>query len=62
MASKRFEVIHEQTSWGMSHSFTEIVDRETGVHYLLWKSGHGGGITPLLDASGKPVTTPIDKE
>ena len=32
-----------------------IVDRCTGVHYLAWKSGYGAGITPLLDADGKPT-------
>ena len=28
---------------------------EYGVwhHYLLWKSGYGAGITPLLDSEGK---------
>ena len=32
-----------------------MVDSETGVHYLLWKAGYGAGITPLLDADGKPI-------
>ena len=32
-----------------------LVDRETGVHYLLWKSGYAGGITPLLDEEGNVV-------
>ena len=35
----------------------EIVDTETGVHYLTWQSGYAGGITPLLGADGKPVIT-----
>lgn len=35
-----------------------IVDRETGVNYLWVKSGYAGGITPLLDAEGKPIVTP----
>lgn len=33
-----------------------IVDKETGVNYLWIKSGYAGGLTPLLDADGKPVT------
>lgn len=32
-----------------------IVDKETGVNYLWVKSGYAGGITPLLDAEGKPI-------
>ena len=34
-----------------------IVDRETGVNYLFIQSGYAGGLTPLLDAEGKPVIT-----
>ncbi len=34
-----------------------IIDMRTGVHYLTWRSGYAGGITPLLDSDGKPVIT-----
>ena len=34
-----------------------LVDKETGVHYLCWKSGYGAGITPLLDSEGKVIVT-----
>ena len=34
-----------------------IVDRETGVNYLFIQSGYAGGLTPLLDAEGKPIVT-----
>ena len=34
-----------------------IVDRETGVNYLFVHRCYGGGLTPLLDADGKPVIT-----
>ena len=30
-----------------------LLDTETGVNYLLWKSGYAGGITPLLDSRRK---------
>ena len=33
------------------------VDRETGVNYLFHWNGSAGGMTPLLDAEGKPVVT-----
>lgn len=40
---------------------TEIwVDRETGVNYLYHAAGYSGGLTPLLDAQGKVVVTPVD--
>ncbi len=32
-----------------------IMDVETGVNYLVWKSGNAAGITPLLDSDGKPL-------
>lgn len=38
-----------------------IVDRETGVNYLWVKSGYCGGLTPLLDAQGKPIVTKLDE-
>ena len=34
-----------------------LVDHETGVNYLMWKSGYAGCITPLLDSEGKIVIT-----
>lgn len=37
-----------------------IVDKETGVNYLVLKSGYGLGITPLLDQDGKPIITKIN--
>ncbi len=52
----RFEVIFKEGSQLRDEGYRQIlVDRETGVHYLLWKSGYGAGITPLLDAEGKVV-------
>lgn len=36
-----------------------IVDKETGIHYLVFKSGYGLGITPLLDKDGKTITAKI---
>ena len=32
-----------------------LLDTETGVLYLEMASGYAGGITPLLDADGKPM-------
>ncbi|MBQ8604398.1 MAG: hypothetical protein IJ410_06120 [Oscillospiraceae bacterium] len=37
-----------------------LVDKETGVNYLMVKSGYGAGLTPLLDADGKVIVTPVN--
>lgn len=51
---ERFEKIYKEQHGVFDQ--TEIwVDRETGVHYLWHRSGYGGGLSPLLDAEGKPV-------
>ncbi len=41
-------------------SIMEIwVDKETGVQYLYHSAGYSGGMTPLLNAEGKPIITPL---
>ena len=53
-AKQRFVRIHKETT----DFFTEaaiLVDRETGVHYLMVNSTSGGGLTPLLGADGQPI-------
>ena len=56
MDEKRFIIVDKQGS-GLTNALQEIVDRQTGVHYLTWQSGYAGGITPLLGADGRPVIT-----
>ena len=52
----RFEVVYKDGSQLKDDGVRQSrVDRETGVHYLLWKSGYAGGITPLLDEEGNVV-------
>ena len=47
----RFEVVYKE-----NHSAGIVfVDKETGVNYLFVQMGYAGGLTPLLDADGKPV-------
>ena len=55
---ERFEVIYKDGSQIKDEGVRQIiVDKQTGVNYLVWKSGYAGGITPLLDAEGKIVVT-----
>ena len=56
---KRFEKIYTQ---GVSERTEIWVDKKTGVNYLYHASGYSGGLTPLLDAYGKVVITPVIDE
>ena len=49
---KRFERVYKQ---GGLESCEILVDTETGVQYFFRSSGYAGGMTPLLDAEGKPL-------
>ena len=58
MAKKeeRFEVTFRDGSQLKDEGVRQIlVDKETGVNYLCWKSGYGAAITPLLDSEGKVI-------
>ena len=60
MAKKeeRFEVVFVDGSQLKDTGLRQIlVDHETGVNYLVWKSGYAGSITPLLDSDGKVLIT-----
>lgn len=64
MAKKenRFEVVYKDGSQLKDEGVRQIlVDTETGVNYLLWKSGYAGGVTPLLDSAGNVVVTYVDR-
>lgn len=60
MAKKvnRFEVVFRDGSEMKEEGVRQIlVDKETGVNYLTWKSGYGAGVTPLLDSEGNVIVT-----
>ena len=53
---KRFEVLLNETpNGGMMMATVIIRGTVTGVLYLQLVNGYGGGLTPLLDADGKPI-------
>ena len=56
MGNDRFE-IKEREGLGLMTDAVVVVDKETGVNYLFVHRGYGGGLTPLLDADGKPIIT-----
>ena len=55
---EKFEVTFRDGSQLKDEGVCQIlVDKETGVNYLCWKSGYGAAITPLLDSEGKVIVT-----
>ena len=61
MENKRFEITETA---GSVKGFYVVVDKETGVNYVVAKFGTGVGICPLIDKNGKPIVTeslPIEK-
>ena len=56
MKEKRFISAARQGN-GFTDYYAEVIDTRTGVHYLCWRNGNAGGVTPLLGADGKPVIT-----
>ena len=56
MGSRRFEITETA---GSVKGFYVVVDRETGVNYLVAKFGTGGGICPLIDKDGKPIISEL---
>ena len=55
---KRFEIAYQESA--ILGEKIIYVDQETGVNYLFIANGYAGGLTPLLDADGKPVITKQD--
>lgn len=56
----RFKVILKEGASLKDEGLRQIlVDRETGVNYLVMKSGYGLAMTPLLDTNGKPIVSKI---
>ncbi|MBR3196211.1 MAG: hypothetical protein IKF50_05865 [Clostridia bacterium] len=56
----RFQVVFKEGFQLKDEGFRQImVDTQTGVNYLVWKSGYAGGITPLLNPDGKPIVTSL---
>ena len=53
----RFEFLKAEKANVIATDATIIVDKETGVNDLLVRSGYGAGLTPLINADGKPIVT-----
>lgn len=51
-------MIHKE---GSLSGYKIMVDTETGVNYLFAWDGYAGGLTPLLDKDGRPISSIIQK-
>jgi hypothetical protein len=58
MRKDRFD-IKEREGLSLMTDAVTIIDKETGVNYLYVCRGYGGGLTPLIDADGKPIVTKV---
>ena len=58
---KRFIIKEKDVGWAAVSTYV-LVDKQTGVNYLYVNSGYSGGLTVMLDATGKPIVTPIVEE
>ena len=58
---KRFVKVYSQSGGLNAPGTYVLVDTETGVNYLYASGGYGGGLTPLLNADGKPLITSVPK-
>lgn len=57
----RFTISSAASSGNWSALTSIVVDKTTGVNYLYYSSGRGGGLTVLVDADGKPIITPVSE-
>lgn len=52
----RFEVVQQEGNGLIAPLRMVLLDKATGVQYLFAQFGNGGGLCPLLDKDGKPLT------
>ena len=52
----RFQDIHKEGTGLSSPQIMVLMDYVTGVQYLFTQSGYAGGLCPLVDKEGGPLT------
>ena len=62
MSKTKYKRFVKTYSQGALDGFEIWVDKETGVNYVYRQCGYSGGLSPLLDAFGKPIITPLPIE
>ena len=57
----RFIVVHKEGNSLSNEGYRQLlVDKQTGVTYLMIHCGYGSGVTPLLNPDGSPVITRLN--
>ena len=57
MAKKdRFQIVQQEGNGLSSPQRMVLMDTATGVQYLFVQSGYAGGLCPLVDRDGRPLT------
>ena len=54
--NERFQIIHQEGNGLSKPQCMVLMDSATGVQYLFVKDGYAGGLCPLVDRDGKPLT------
>lgn len=54
--SDRFQIVQQEGNGLTNTQRMVLLDSATGVQYLFVQSGYAGGLCPLLDQDGKPLT------
>ena len=52
----RFQIVQQEGNGLTSPQRMVLMDTTTGVQYLFVQSGYAGGLCPLMDRDGKPLT------
>lgn len=54
--NERFQVVHQEGNALTSGVRQVLLDTATGVQYLFIQNGYAGGLCPLVDKEGGPLT------
>ena len=53
---ERFQIVHQEGNGLTKPQCMVLMDTATGVQYLAWHDGYAGGLCPLVDKEGGPLT------
>lgn len=54
--NERFQIVHQEGNALTSGVRQVLLDTATGVQYLFIQNGYAGGLCPLVDKEGGPLT------
>ena len=54
--NERFEIVYQEGNGLTSAQRMVLMDKSTGVQYLYVQAGYSGGLCPLVNRDGGPMT------